>query len=147
MLQEELLKKSIEKCLNDNGYHLYEMRIYKKQGELILAIEIDESLDLNQISIISEKISNLLDEIDTSDEHYILDVSSAGIERKINIDEIGQAINKYIHIDLSENESIEGDLLEISDECLLLKVRDKNLFKNKEVKKSNIKRIRYAIKF
>lgn len=147
MLQEELLKKSIEKCLNDNDYHLYEMRIYKKQGELILAIEIDESLDLNQISIISEKISNLLDEIDTSDEHYILDVSSAGIERKINIDEIGQAINKYIHIDLSENESIEGDLLEISDECLLLKVRDKNLFKNKEVKKSNIKRIRYAIKF
>lgn len=147
MLQQDLIRSEIKKCLEANGYHLYAMNIFKRQGELILAVEIDESLDLNQISIISEKISLLLDEIDSSDDHYILDISSAGIERPIELEDLAEAIGSYIHVDLVDKTSVEGDLLKVDDDFITLIVKVKNLTKNEKVNKNKINRVRYAINF
>lgn len=147
MLQQELLKQAIEDCLSENGYHLYAMSIFKKEGELILSVEIDESLDLNQIAAISETISKCLDEVDSSEDRYILDVCSAGIERVIKQADLMRAIGAYVHVDMTDHSSFEGELLVVKEDTITLKVKVKNLYKEQVIKKPEIKKIRHAVKF
>ena len=112
-----------------------------------MAVEIDESLNLEQITAVSEKISAVLDEVDKSDEHYILDVSSAGIERAIALDDIDKALGSYIHVETDNKEVYEGDLREVKDEDIVLKIKAKNLNKEITIAKKAIKKLRYAVKF
>ena len=147
MLEKTLVEEAISRALAQDGYHLYSLRLYKKRGDLILAVEIDESLNLEQITAVSEKISAVLDEVDKSDEHYILDVSSAGIERAIALDGIDKALGSYIHVETDNKEVYEGDLREVKDEDIVLKIKVKNLNKEITIAKKAIKKLRYAVKF
>ena len=147
MLEEIAIKEAAVKTLDTFGYHLYSMRIYKRQGELILAIEIDESLDLDGITKVSEKLSEALDEFDSGDERYILDVSCAGIERAIALEDVDKAVGSYIHVELENHEKVEGDLLVSNADSIVLKTKNKNLYKEVTIAKSQIKKIRYAVKF
>ena len=147
MLEKTLVEEAISRALAQDGYHLYSLRLYKKRGDLILAVEIDESLNLEQITAVSEKISAVLDEVDKSDEHYILDVSSAGIERAIVLDDIDKALGSYIHVETDNKEVYEGDLREVKDEDIVLKIKVKNLNKEITIAKKAIKKLRYAVKF
>lgn len=147
MLDKELLESEIAKVLEKNAYHLYAMNIFKKEGELILSVEIDESLDLDHIALISEEISSMLDDIDTSEDRYILDVSSAGIERTISLDELDKALNSFIHVECDDAQVFEGDLIRNDDATITLKTKVKNLYKEEKISKAKIKKIRYAVKF
>ena len=137
---KEHLSKDIEKI----GYHLYSLA-YKKKDK-ILEVLIDESLDLNEISKLSEKISKIMDKYDDEFDGYILDVASAGSERVIPKDNISNALDKYIHIKTKDIE-IDGTLKAYKDKILKIEYLDKTRKKVININVNDVKCIRYAIKF
>ena len=139
------IKVSLEKDIEKLGYHLYSLNYFKK--DKILEVLLDESLDLDTISDVSSKISDLMDKYDEDFDEYLLDVSCAGAEKAIrNDEEIVKAVDSYIHVS-TNNITIEGTLKSFVDDCLTIEYKDKTRVKTLEVNKKDIKEIRYAVKF
>lgn len=139
------IKASLSKDLLELGYHLYSLD-YKKK-EKILEVLIDESLDLNEITNLSEKVSKLMDKYDEDFDEYLLDVASAGCEREIKTEEdIKKAINSYVYLKTKDLE-INGTIKSYEDGVIEIEYLDKTRKKNTKVKVNDVKELRYAVKF
>lgn len=126
------------------GYHLYDLKYNKSEN--ILSVMIDESIDLNQIEVLSKKVSKIMDKYDADFSNYILDVCSAGVERPIKtLDEVKQCIGEYIYIK-TDSRVINGTLKKIKDDILTIEYLDKNIKKLMDIKYQKIKKIRKAVK-
>lgn len=149
--------KSLESKLKDKvnllGYDFVSLSSKKDKGDLILSIVVDrvEPIDMNNIVRLSEELSKYLDEIDNSNEPYILDISSLGAEKPLKIESLKDYVGRYIHVHLTnpiKGENIfEGDLIEVKDDEITVAVRNKTRVNNIVILLSNIYKIRLAIKF
>lgn len=78
-----------------------------------------------------------------------LDVVSEGAEQVIPEPLYQEALGKYVHVKYKQPKSgydkLEGTLLEVNDELIILKTRFKHSFKNIEVERSNIDLLRFAV--
>lgn len=74
-----------EDAVEAEGCFVYLVEYVKEGKDRVLRILIDseEGVDINQCENISRKISDRLDEADPIADSYMLEVSSAGLERKI----------------------------------------------------------------
>ena len=80
----EKVRIPIQKIVEENGLILYDLEYLKEEGTFFLRVSIerpDKTMDFDTCSVISEKISDLLDEIDPISHEYILEVCSPGAER------------------------------------------------------------------
>jgi len=141
-MKVELIKADIEKLINKAGYHLYDLKFNKK--DKTLEVRIDESLEMDKIEKLSEKLSKLLDKLDTGDESYILDVSSIGLEREIRgEDEIKKAIGSQVFCKTSKFK-VEGKLREFKEGIVYILYMDKNIKKQRCIELKDIKILRHA---
>ena len=149
----EHLSPLIEKKVNDLGYELVSLSTRKEKSDLVLSIVVDrvDPIDMNAIVEVSGAISSYLDEIDDSEEKYLLDVSSLGAEKPLKIENLSSYISSYVHVHLVnpiEGENIfEGVLLEVDDTSITIEIRIKTRVKKIVILLSNIYKIRLAIKF
>ena len=74
-----------EEAVESEGCFVYLVEYVKEGKDRILRILIDseDGVDINQCENISRKVSDILDEVDPIADSYMLEVSSAGLERKI----------------------------------------------------------------
>lgn len=100
----EILHDLLHPVLTKHGYTLYRLEERFVKGELTLKIVIDRTkpISLNEIVRISEIIGELLDQNDVISESYLLDISSAGAEKKFPVSEIHRYLNQYVHLTLKE---------------------------------------------
>ncbi len=139
------LKEKLGNDLLNLGYKLYDCYFEKK--EHILHVVIDAKMDMNQIEELSKKVSQIMDLYDGDMDEYMLDVSTVGIEKEIrNLDELKDAIGSYIYVKTKELK-VYGDLESLEGNILTLKTKDKNITKTIKVDYSNVKYVRYAVKF
>ena len=138
------IKKSLSRDLLELGYHLYSLDYKKKEKRL--EVLIDESVDLNEISKLSEKVSELMDKYDNDFSEYLLDVASAGCEREIKKDNIANAVNSYVYLKTNELE-INGTIKSYEDGIIEIEYLDKTRKKNIKVNVNDVKELRYAVKF
>ncbi len=143
----------IEKCVNEEGYSLYSFDAKKQGKDLVLSVVVDrvESISMNDIVALTDKLNAVLDENDPIEESYMLDLSSLGAEKPLKVNELSSYVGKYIHLHLInpiDGENIyEGTLSECLDDSLILSYRIKTREKKITVLFSNIKKVRLAIKF
>jgi ribosome maturation factor RimP len=103
-IMNDLEKRIFDACLKaveEENMTLVEVELAKEFGSLILRFTIDkeEGIDIDDTTLISEKVGLILDELDPIDKEYYLEVSSIGLERELrNIDEIKNSIGKYINV-------------------------------------------------
>ena len=145
----KVLEKEIKNVLAD--YKVHHVSYDKEDGEIVLRVELDDA-DLTVCEEASRAVSTLVDDDPEMDGNYILDVCSSGAEKTLYTEEdIKKALNDYVHIDfvnkVDGNRNIEGDLLEITDSYLRLGYKVKNIKKEINVERNNIRHIRLAIKF
>jgi len=140
------VKIKINEYLECKKLKLFEVT-YQKKDET-LSIILDEKIDMDQLEIISNEISSLLDGYaDEFDDNYILDVSTVGVERPIrNENELIKAVGEYIYAKTKEAEYY-GTLEDYTDGIIHLEVMDKTRVKNVSVDYSKTKLVRYAVKF
>ena len=147
------LESKLKEKINLLGYDFVSLTSKKDKGDLILSIVVDkvEPIDMNMIVSLSEELSKYLDEIDNSNEPYILDISSLGAEKPLKIESLKDYVNRYVHVHVNnpiKGENIfEGDLVDVKENEITVAVRNKTRVNNIVILLSNIYKIRLAIKF
>ena len=154
MKELEQLKEKIIPILLEHHVNLYDVSWEQESQGKTLRVAImkdDGSIDVDTCALVSEDISNLLDEEDLFVFEYYLEVCSPGAERLLRTnEEIQHAVGKYVHIDLHEMQqnqhSFEGTLNTANDNHVVIQYRDKTRTKELVVECQNIKLIRLAVK-
>ena len=147
------LQDKLQSKVNALGYDLVSVSTKKEKSELVLSVVVDkvEPIDMNMIVKLSEELSKYLDEIDNSDESYLLDVSSLGAEKPLKVEKLKDYVGRYVNVHITNpinGENIyEGDLKEVSEDSITLSYRVKTRVKEVVILLSNIYKIRLAIKF
>lgn len=147
------VKEKIEELVNSLGYDLNECSMKNVHGNKTLNVVIDSvnNIDLNTISLVTQKVNELLDNLDPFAYPYVLDVSSLGVEKPLNIDKLDLYVGKFIHVHLINpiegNNIYEGTLLEVNKDSIKISFMIKTRNKVVDINKLNISKIRLAIKF
>ena len=147
------LESLVRNKLNEIGYELISINSHVDKGEHLLSIVVDrvEPIDMEAIVEVSRVLNAYLDELNPFENSYTLDISSLGAEKPLNKDKLGDYVNRYIHVHLVNpiaGENIyEGTLVSQDEEKITLQYRVKTRTKVVDIQKSNISKIRLAIKF
>ena len=152
----EIVRPDIEKIVSSQNLNLYDLEFVKEDGVYFLRVSIekdDGSMDFETAEIISNLVSEKLDELDPIEHEYILDVCSPGAERPIrNKEEYLNSINQYVSVYLKQPQEADvdmytGDLLEVNDDYVVISYKDKTRVKKVNIKFENIEKAHIAIKF
>lgn len=149
----KFIESKLKEKINLLGYDFVSLTSKKDKGDLILSVVVDkvEPIDMNMIVSLSEQLSSYLDEIDNSNEPYMLDVSSLGAEKPLKVETLKDYVGRYVHVHVTnpiKGENIfEGDLVGVSKDEITVAVRNKTRVNNIVILQSNIYKIRLAIKF
>lgn len=150
----ERVKLILEKLLKKENLALYDLKFEQEGQDYYLRVFVDKEegkVSLDEIVVVSEKISLALDEVETIKDGYILDVSSAGAEKRIKLANIENFVDKYIKVILLQavkaQESYTGTLLSVDDNTITLQINLKGRITKVVLDKDNIQQINQAIKF
>ena len=147
------LRSLIEKRINSLGYDLVECNYVHSNGQDLLNIVVDklEEIDMNMIVELSHDLNSYLDELNPFTKPYTLDLSSLGAEKPLKVERLQAYVGKFVNVHLInpiKGENIyEGDLKEVNDDKIIISYRQKTRSIDLEILKSNIYKIRLAIKF
>lgn len=147
------LQELTKSKLSELGFELISLTMSNNKGDKVLSVVVDrvEPIDMDAIVDLSHELNNYFDEIDPIEDEYTLDISSLGAEKPLKIDELDKYVDRYVNIHLTNpinGENIyEGSLVAVNDTNITLSYRQKTRTKTVDITKSNISKIRLAIKF
>lgn len=130
-----------------------EVVFVRESGMSILRVIVDKKgkLTTDDCSDLSMLISDDLDMLDIEIDNYYLEVTSPGIERKLEFSELNEVLGSYVFVKLYRKiqgeKEFYGDLVSYKDDLVTLKINFSGRFKNVEFEKKDIALIRLAIKF
>ena len=143
------LEKLVSETLLESGYELVNLSLSNKT--LSIVVDRVRPIDMDAIVEVTHILNDLLDEVDPIEGEYTLDVSSLGAEKPLKVEKLGDYVNSYVNVHLVNpvnGENIyEGELVSVSEETIELSFRQKTRIKTVDIQKSNISKIRLAIKF
>ena len=148
MKNSEKLKNEINVLLEKEGYRLVEIKFSKYEGDDLLSIIVKRSdntyISMNQISNLSTKISDRLDEIDDEDKPYMLNVESAGIDDSLDLSHIEEYVDKYVSLELNNplknQNTFLGKIKEVKENEIIFEYFIKGARKKLVIEKNNIKK-------
>jgi ribosome maturation factor RimP len=147
------IKKHIEPLIEEMGYELNSITYRRDKKDQILSLILDrvEPINMDDISLASSKISELLDELDVIEENYLLDVSSLGVEKPLNVTKLSLYVGSYVNVKLKNPvkgiETIEGTIESVDEKNLTISYMVKTKRVQIEIELTNIAKIRLAVKF
>ena len=150
MDQISKIKELIEPSLTLEKVKLYDVKWINDKKNRILQVSItkeDGSMDIDTCALVSENISLVLD--DEIDSQYLLEVCSPGAEREIkDLNELESLIGKHVFVRLKHaikgKNEYQGDLDKV-DSSILLKYKDRAVYKTLEFNREEIEFIRLAV--
>ncbi|MEG9296692.1 ribosome maturation factor RimP [Mangrovibacillus sp. Mu-81] len=149
-----LVEELVTPILDDLSLELIDMEYVKEGSNWFLRVFIDKDtgVDIEECGIVSEQLSEKLDEIDPIPHNYFLEVSSPGAERQLkNEKDFMKSIGKNVYVKTYEpidgEKAFEGTLLSYSSEQLALEVTFKTRKKKVEIPADKIAIARLAVTF
>lgn len=152
-MEEKQLSELISTKLASINYDLISLNVSRNSGSLQVSIVVDrvEPINMEDIVEVTNVLSTYFDEIDPFETAYNLDISSLGAEKPLKVENLGDYVGNYVNVHVNnpiEGENIfEGTLKEVNNDSILITKRIKTRSKDVEVVKTNILKIRLAIKF
>lgn len=146
---KEFINNLLSSYLEEHNFSLYDVEWGKQYGFKILRVMIDKKggIEVSDLSLVNEHLSQLLDDYDIYDGEYMLEVCSPGAEKPLrNEQDLIDAIGEYVYVKTKDSE-YEGYLLEVTDETLKLKINVKGRIKEITLERPNVKKARLAVKF
>ncbi len=148
-MDTELIQRELAVYLDSIGHKLYHVSYDTIEGQAVLHVEIDEHLDLEEISALSHQISDFFDTKDYGDEAYLLDVATVGLERTLyDFKAVREASGDYVHVRFKKAidglKEVEGHL-EVDGDDIKITYRDKTRTKSLTCTYQDIRNIRLAI--
>ncbi|HLQ87630.1 MAG TPA: ribosome maturation factor RimP [Enterococcus sp.] len=150
----DIVTELVQPILVDLHLELVDIE-YVKEGKnwfLRLFIDKDTGVDIEECGLVSERLSEKLDEIDPIPHNYFLEVSSPGAERPLKKEaDFVKAVNKSVHVKTYEpidgEKEFEGKLLEFSNGFLKIEIKIKTRTKIVEIPFEKVAKARLAITF
>ena len=154
MTLESTVLNLIEKPLKALGYSEVEVKFVNEFGTNYLRVMVDkddEVIDLDQIMEVNDIVSPLLDEADLIKTNYVLDVTTFGAEKKIDVAKLEKYVGRYINIHLTNPYKglniIEGTLESVDNDKVVISYKEKTRVIKCEIVRNTIDKARLAIKF
>ena len=150
---EESVLNLIEKPLMALGYEKVEVKYVKEFGTFYLRVFLDKDdvIDLDDIVKANDLISPILDGADLIDNEYVLDVTSFGAEKPIDISRLEKYVGKYVNLHFSNPykglNNLEGDLKAVNEKEVSISIKEKARVKEIILNRDDIDKARLAIKF
>ena len=152
-MEFKTLETNINEKVKELGYELVSVTHRVEKGTQFLSVVVDRvaPIDMEAIVDLSHKLNEYLDELNPIDNPYTLDISSLGAEKPLKIESLNDYVDSFVHVHIvNPIEGInifEGDLVAVKDDTITLSYRVKTRTKTVDITKSNISKIRLAIKF
>ncbi|TDL35016.1 ribosome maturation factor RimP [Jeotgalibacillus sp. S-D1] len=150
----ELVEQLATPILNDMNLELVDVEFVKEGSNWFLRVFIDkeEGVDIEECGIVSNRLSEKLDELDPIPQNYFLEVSSPGAERPLKKEkDFHRAIGKHIYVKTYEPvdglKEIEGTLTSYNGETLTVAVMIKTRKKTVTIPKEKVAKARLAVSF
>lgn len=150
----ETVQTLIEPIFEERQAELVDIEYVKEGQDWFLRIyaDTDDGIDLTECSIISEKISDVLDEADPIKRTYFLEVSSPGAERPLkSIKDFENHINENIYVTLyapvDGAKEYEGILMTFENEIATIEYKIKTRKKQVNIPYNKIATARLAVTF
>ena len=154
MTLESTVKNLIEKPVKALGYSEVDVKFVREFGTNYLRVMVDkddEVIDLDQIMEVNDIVSPLLDEADLFKTNYVLDVTTFGAEKKIDVAKLEKYVGRYINIHLTNPYKglnvIEGTLESVTNDIVVISYKEKTRLIKCEIVRNTIDKARLAIKF
>src|SRR3954468_14819805 len=136
------------------GLELVDMEYVKEGRDWFLRVYIDKEtgIDIEECGLVSERLSEKLDEVDPILHNYFLEVSSPGAERPLKKDkDFQKAVGKNVFIKTYEpidgEKGFEGKLLEFDGQNLKIEMKIKTRKKTIEIPYEKVAKARLAVTF
>ena len=148
--EENAIFAALVEPISALGYDLIEAKLSgNKNKTLQVIVDRVKPISLEDIVLVSEKVGEVLDELDPIKDPYTLDVSSLGAEKPIKLEALDQYVGSYVNLHLSRpikgENIVEGTILNVSEEALTLQVRVKAAKRDLEIPRGDIDKARLAI--
>ncbi|MGX1264607.1 ribosome maturation factor RimP [Rossellomorea marisflavi] len=149
-----LVEELVTPILDDLSLELIDMEYVKEGSNWFLRIFIDKDsgVEIEECGIVSERLSEKLDELDPIQHNYFLEVSSPGAERPLKKEkDFEKSIGKNVYVKLYEpmdgEKAFEGLLLSYTPEKLELELTIKTRKKKVEIPMDKVAAARLAVTF
>ncbi|WP_422486802.1 ribosome maturation factor RimP [Gudongella sp. DL1XJH-153] len=144
------VKSLCEEVISDLDYELVDVEYLKESGDFYLRVYIHKpgGVNLDDCQIVSEKLSNRLDEEDIIQKAYYLEVSSPGLDRPLKTDkDLERNLENEVEVSLYKAmdgvKKYEGILKSYDGDSVELKTVDKMV----KIPRKSVSLIRLTIKF
>jgi ribosome maturation factor RimP len=145
----ELITEMAEPIVKEHGLELVDVE-YVREKDWFLRIYINKSggIDIDDCSVVSSKLTKVLDERDPIKEKYYLEVSSPGIDRPLKKDKdfqnnYGKMVDVRLFAPLDGQKELVGVLNNHSEVLISLIVEEKEI----ELERKAVASIRPHIEF
>ncbi|RAK23408.1 ribosome maturation factor RimP [Anoxybacillus vitaminiphilus] len=150
----EIVEELVTPILEEMELELVDIE-YVKEGKnwfLRVFIDSEDGIDIEQCGVVSEKLSEKLDEVDPIPYNYFLEVSSPGAERPLKKrTDFERAVGKNVYIKTYEpiegEKEFEGELTAFDGTVVTITVKQKMRKKAIEIPYEKIANARLAIVF
>ncbi|MGM0873705.1 MAG: ribosome maturation factor RimP [Bacillota bacterium] len=150
----EIIEQLVKPILDDMNLELVDIE-YVKEGSnwfLRLFIDSEKGIDIEECGVVSERLSEQLDELDPIQHNYFLEVSSPGAERPLKKEaDLIKAIGKQVHIKTYEpingEKLFEGVLTDFDGQTVTVNVTIKTRKKLVEIPYDKVAKARLAVTF
>ena len=150
----EIVEEMAAPILEELNLELVEVEYVKEGRNWFLRVYIDKEngVDIEECGIVSEKLSEKLDEKDPISNNYFLEVSSPGAERPLKKDsDFIKAVGKNVHIKTYEpidnEKEFEGILKSFDGDTVIIEIKIKTRKKEITIPYEKIAKARLAISF
>ncbi|MDQ0214263.1 ribosome maturation factor RimP [Oikeobacillus pervagus] len=150
----EIVEQLVTPILDEMKLEIVETE-YVKEGKnwfLRVFIDKDSGVDIEECGIVSERLSEKLDEIDPIPHNYFLEVSSPGAERPLKkTRDFEKAVGKQVHVKTYEpiegEKVFEGKLLSFDGDQLIVEIKIKTRKKEITIPFEKVAKARLAVTF
>ncbi|WP_455662777.1 ribosome maturation factor RimP [Pradoshia sp.] len=150
----EIVEEMAAPILEELNLELVEVEYVKEGRNWFLRVYIDKDggVDIEECGLVSEKLSEQLDEKDPITNNYFLEVSSPGAERPLKKDkDYIKAIGKNVHVKTYEpidnEKEFEGILKDFDGSQVTLEIKIKTRKKELVIPYDKIAKARLAVSF
>jgi ribosome maturation factor RimP len=150
----EIVEEMVHPILDELHLELVDVEYVKEGPNWFLRVYIDKDtgVDIDECAVVSEKLSEKLDEVDPISENYFLEVSSPGAERPLKKDkDFEKAIGKNVYIKtyepIEKEKTFEGVLTAFDGKTVTVEVKIKTRKKTIEIPYEKVAKARLAVSF
>ncbi|MFE8695145.1 ribosome maturation factor RimP [Cytobacillus sp. FJAT-53684] len=150
----EKVEELVTPILDELKLELVDIEYVKEGKDWFLRVFIDKEngVDIEECGLVSEQLSDKLDEVDPIPYNYFLEVSSPGAERPLKNDkDFNKAVGKNVFIKTYEpidgEKTFEGILTQFDGQIVTVEIKIKTRKKMVEIPYEKVANARLAVVF